>query len=705
MDYAENLRRSPVFRGTFDPSIDHGDSASTLPRGGDSPVEIHLRPARHDVHDFKLDHLPSHAAAPFDRFDAHEKAVPDADVPVLCEKQVTIIVLLARVCTVYDATPKTFVANVLRLHRLGIIDSIAFLADLGLLPTSPLASSPRPTDFIEPWDSDPRGLHLIPQTLNMSRYARDFDEVCLLGQGGFGQVFKARHKLDGICYAIKQVNFVNKGFQSPLVQNVLREVHCLARCDHPNVNRYYSAWLEPTWVPMGQPSAFPATAASAAAATKPHASSGGGVSLSSIEAKHENRQLIEDIRRFVDDLQSSDSDVLSMSSASTAPSFVASDSSSVDFSFDHSTSRQSNFSDLPMYHSTGDLSTTNIVHNATTHHSQTSESSWSHHRTASIRPDNMQLEIVPKVPPSLVSRGRAAPGMEWAWNLKRHWNMPDSMHHRRPAKLRLGMKGEPGADPSGGPSFTYHVTLYIQMFLCEQSTLHDWLEERNRYRKVDGDQSLRLFRQLVDGLLHVHENGIVHRDLKPSNVFLARDGSLKIGDFGLSKLLADAMCDDDDVRRRSQTPCDPRHTQGVGTMSYASPEQVAGTDYDAKVDSFSLGIILLELFVPFHTRMERADALTRLRQDPCELPALVTETYPHVAVMIRGLVAPTASRWTMHQTKAYLNDEFPHVEVECRGGAGEVVALRQQLKENQERLAQQDAIIEDLRRQLAAKAL
>ncbi|RHY34373.1 hypothetical protein DYB32_000986 [Aphanomyces invadans] len=479
MDYAENLRRSPVFRGTFDPSIDHGDSASTLPRGGDSPVEIHLRPARHDVHDFKLDHLPSHAAAPFDRFDAHEKAVPDADVPVLCEKQVTIIVLLARVCTVYDATPKTFVANVLRLHRLGIIDSIAFLADLGLLPTSPLASSPRPTDFIEPWDSDPRGLHHIPQTLNMSRYARDFDEVCLLGQGGFGQVFKARHKLDGICYAIKQVNFVNKGFQSPLVQNVLREVHCLARCDHPNVN-----------------------------------------------------------------------------------------------------------SDLPMYHSTGDLSTTNIVHNATTHHSQTSESSWSHHRTASIRPDNMQLEIVPKVPPSLVSRGRAAPGMEWAWNLKRHWNMPDSMHHRRPAKLRLGMKGEPGADPSGGPSFTYHVTLYIQMFLCEQSTLHDWLEERNRYRKVDGEQSLRLFRQLVDGLLHVHENGIVHRDLKPSNVFLARDGSLKIGDFGLSKLLADAMCDDDDARRRSQTQCDPRHTQGVGTMSYASPEQVAGSDYDVKVDSF-----------------------------------------------------------------------------------------------------------------------
>ncbi|RHY23542.1 hypothetical protein DYB25_012817 [Aphanomyces astaci] len=399
------------------------------PRG--SPVERHLRPARHDVHEFKLDHIPAQAAATFDRFEPDETTTPDADsIPVLCEKQVTIIVLLARVCTVYDATPKTFVSNVLRLHRLGIIDSIAFLADLGLLPTSPLAASSSPRhDFLEPWDADPRSLHLIPQTLNMSRYARDFDELCLLGRGGFGHVFKARHKLDGLCYAIKQVHFLNKGYQSPLVQSVLREVHCLARCDHPNVNRYYGAWLEPTWIPMG-PSASTAAAPDAHVHMSSH-----DVSLSSIEAKRENRHLIEDIRRFVD-LQSNPSDD-SLSWRST-------------------TSQTRSFAE----------------------YSETSSLEFDHSNFAS---------------------------------------------------------------------------------------------QQSKY---------------------------VFFDLKPSNVFMARDGSLKIGDFGLSKLL---LLADDGIMRRPHDEAhptderptfaeegadDPRHTRGIGTMAYASPEQVAGRDYDVKVDSF-----------------------------------------------------------------------------------------------------------------------
>ncbi|RHY02227.1 hypothetical protein DYB36_001121 [Aphanomyces astaci] len=369
------------------------------PRG--SPVERHLRPARHDVHEFKLDHIPAQAAATFDRFEPDETTTPDTDsIPVLCEKQVTIIVLLARVCTVYDATPKTFVANVLRLHRLGIIDSIAFLADLGLLPTSPLAASSSPRhDFLEPWDADPRGLHLIPQTLNMSRYARDFDELCLLGRGGFGHVFKARHKLDGLCYAIKQVHFLNKGYQSPLVQSVLREVHCLARCDHPNVNRYYGAWLEPTWIPMG-----PSASAAAAPDAHVHMSSH-GVSLSSIEAKRENRHLIEDIRRFVD-LQSNPSDdSLSWRSTTSQTRSFAEYSESSSLEFDHSNiaSQQSKYVYLCI-----------------------------------IRQIKSMVDIV-----TLIS---------------------------------------------------------------------DWIDERNRLqRAVNVHENVTLFRQLVDGLLHVHANGIVHR--------------------------------------------------------------------------------------------------------------------------------------------------------------------------------------------------
>ncbi|KAF0691498.1 Aste57867_17300 [Aphanomyces stellatus] len=695
MDYTEHLRRSPVFRNSFDPSKAH-DSTSRSP--SESPIELHLRPARHELQHFSLD-LPhvqgTPGPSPFDRFDPVDKATPD-EIPVLCEKQVTIIVLLARVCTVYDATPKTFVSNVLRLHRLGIIDSIAFLSDLGLLPNSPL-TSPSNADYLEQWETDVKNLHTFPQSLNMSRYARDFEEISLLGQGGFGQVFKARHKLDGICYAIKQVQFLNKGYQSPLVQNVLREVHCLARCDHPNVNRYFGAWLEPTWIPMGSN----LTGVPMAAAAMPRRQS--SVSLSSIEMKQENRQLIEDIRRFVDiKSEGSDVDVAEFSSFSIShQSFVSSnaddDNSVFEFANESTTSMQSSFSDLPVYQP-GEHS-----HASTTMRSLHVESSSRHHvdgqHTSFQQNTETQLDIVRKLPNRMFPNTTSA--MEWdiqKTHLNRHWGIPE----KKRALPRLGLEGETeSVDGPGAVSapFTYQVTLYIQMFLCEQSTLHDWIDDRNRNGDgaIDFEKNLALFRQLVEGLHHVHQNGIIHRDLKPSNVFMTHDGCLKIGDFGLSKLLAEVMKQDSVFGHESTSHSDD-HTQGVGTMSYASPEQVSSQQYDVKADSYSLGIILLELFAPFQTRMERAMALKDIRMDPCILPCGVTEKYPEIAHLIKYLVAPTSLRWTMEQTREYLLRTFPQVQLEK---AEEVLELRQKLKEKEHRLEEQDAMIEDLRRQLA----
>ncbi|KAG9400327.1 hypothetical protein AC1031_010544 [Aphanomyces cochlioides] len=500
----------------------------------------------------------------------------------------------------------------------------------------------------------------------MSRYARDFDEMGLLGQGGFGQVFKARHKLDGICYAIKQVQFLNKGYQSPLVQNVLREVHCLARCDHPNVNRYFGAWLEPTWMPLG-PNLSPAPPSS--------------VSLSSIETKQEHRQLLEDIRRFVDiksDDEKSGSAVNEFSSLSISrQSYISIDDDENDaaFEFFAETSVQSNFSDLPMYQPEGKKKpqqTSSLVVEV---------------------PQSTPLDLVPIQKTHQPGRRGSVPLQPW---------LPRDNKVRSLPRL-VAQDAETDASGADKISFTYHVTLYIQMQLCDQSTLHDWIEARNtRKQPIQVEHNLTLLRQLVDGLHHVHENGIIHscgrRDLKPSNIFMTRDGSIKIGDFGLSKLLAEVMHGQATSDGIESSSVDLRHTQGVGTMSYASPEQVAGQYYDVKVDSFSLGVIVLELFVPFETKMERASTLQDLRVHPCRLPPLVTEKYPKIAHMIQHLVAPAAVRWSMPETKAYLASTFPQVQLEH---ADEVLELRQQVADNEEKLAQQEAIIQDLRRQLA----
>jgi translation initiation factor 2-alpha kinase 4 len=73
-----------------------------------------------------------------------------------------------------------------------------------------------------------------------SRYAHDFDEAGRLGRGGFGQVVKARNKLDGRFYAVKKINQNSAG----ALKDTLSEIMLLSRLNHPYVVRYYTAWLE-----------------------------------------------------------------------------------------------------------------------------------------------------------------------------------------------------------------------------------------------------------------------------------------------------------------------------------------------------------------------------------------------------------------------------------------------------------------------------
>lgn len=73
----------------------------------------------------------------------------------------------------------------------------------------------------------------------ISRYTADFTEVGRLGKGGFGEVVKARNKLDGGIYAVKKIK------QAPqLLDQVISEVMLLNRLNHPYVVRYFSTWLE-----------------------------------------------------------------------------------------------------------------------------------------------------------------------------------------------------------------------------------------------------------------------------------------------------------------------------------------------------------------------------------------------------------------------------------------------------------------------------
>ncbi|XP_015420631.1 PREDICTED: eukaryotic translation initiation factor 2-alpha kinase 1 [Myotis davidii] len=194
----------------------------------------------------------------------------------------------------------------------------------------------------------------------------------------------------------------------------------------------------------------------------------------------------------------------------------------------------------------------------------------------------------------------------------------------------------------------YHLMLHIQMQLCELS-LWDWIVERNRRSRECVDESAcpyvmasvatKIFQELVEGVFYIHSMGVVHRDLKPRNIFLhGPDQQVKIGDFGLA--CTDIIQNPDWTSRGGKRP--PTHTSRVGTCLYASPEQLEGSEYDAQSDMYSLGVILLELFQPFGTEMERAQVLTGLRTG--QMPESLSQRCPVQARCIQELTRKNASQ-------------------------------------------------------------
>ncbi len=136
------------------------------------------------------------------------------------------------------------------------------------------------------------------------------------------------------------------------------------------------------------------------------------------------------------------------------------------------------------------------------------------------------------------------------------------------------------------------LLLHIQMELCLMS-LKELIKQLNK----ELDQKLNevmtplgyyisseLFKEIVESVDYLHKQKVIHRDLKPNNIFIT-DGMngrfVKIGDFGLAT---------------NQEFDGQSHTKYMGTQRFVAPEVMIGRNYDLKVDIYSLGVILQELF-------------------------------------------------------------------------------------------------------------
>ena len=186
---------------------------------------------------------------------------------------------------------------------------------------------------------------------------------------------------------------------------------------------------------------------------------------------------------------------------------------------------------------------------------------------------------------------------------------------------------------------------YIVMELVEGITLKQYVERRGGY--LNWKESLHFAMQIGKALEHAHGQGIVHRDIKPHNVMILKNGSAKVTDFGIARIMS---------AQNTLT------REALGSVHYISPEQAKGGRVDNRSDLYSLGVVMYEMLTgrpPYDGESPVAVALQHINGGAA-MPSTLNPNIPGglEQIIMRSMSVDPAQRYASASAMLYDMDEF-----------------------------------------------
>lgn len=166
---------------------------------------------------------------------------------------------------------------------------------------------------------------------------------------------------------------------------------------------------------------------------------------------------------------------------------------------------------------------------------------------------------------------------------------------------------------------------YIVMEYVDGITLKEYIQKKGRLSWAEACDFAAQIGRAIDC---AHTNNIIHRDIKPHNVLMAKDGTLKVADFGIAQATT------------SETLV--AGSSGMGSVHYISPEQARGGFTNERSDVYSLGVVLYEMLtgeVPFDGANPVAIAIMKLEQEPKDCRIINPDIPDNVAKIVMKAIS------------------------------------------------------------------